>query len=61
MARLFLLPIVLCLFWTLFLHLTGVPLKQGKKGYIYIIAISGTLILSLGFLLWLTAGQNLRY
>ncbi|GIU43900.1 hypothetical protein [Shewanella algidipiscicola] len=61
MARLFLLPIVLCLFWTLFLHLTGVPLKQGKKGFIYIIAISMTVILSLGFILWLTADQNLRY
>ncbi|QLE84777.1 MULTISPECIES: hypothetical protein [Shewanella] len=60
MTKLFFLPIILCLFWTLFLHLNGVPLKQGKKGFIYIIAISMTLILSLLFLLWLTAGQNLR-
>lgn len=61
MARLFLLPILLCLFWSLFLYLNGVPLKQGKKGFIYIIVISATLILSLGALLWLTKGQNLRY
>ncbi|AVV83427.1 hypothetical protein SPWS13_1634 [Shewanella putrefaciens] len=30
-------------------------LKQGKRGFIYIIAISGTLILILMLLLWLTA------
>ncbi|MCG9697255.1 hypothetical protein [Shewanella sp. Isolate11] len=60
MARLFILPILLCLFWTLFLHLNGVPLKQGKKGFIYIIAISAAVIISLGGLLWLTKGQNLR-
>ncbi|ASJ97468.1 MULTISPECIES: hypothetical protein [Shewanella] len=60
MARMFLLPIILSLFWALFLYLNGVPLRQGKKGFIYIIAISATLMLSLGFLLWLTAEQNLR-
>ncbi|MCE9679157.1 hypothetical protein LZP69_08215 [Shewanella sp. AS1] len=61
MARMFLLPIILCLCWTLFLYLNGVPLKQGKKGYIYIIAISASVIASLGLLLWITSGQNLRY
>ncbi len=61
MARLFLLPILLCLLWSLFLYLNGVPLKQGKKGFIYIIVISAAVILSLGALLWLTKGQNLRY
>ncbi|MCZ4338582.1 hypothetical protein [Shewanella colwelliana] len=60
MTRIFLLPILLCLFWTMFLYLNGVPLKQGRKGFIYIIVISATVIASLGFLLWLTAGQNLR-
>ncbi|QFU23826.1 hypothetical protein FM038_017745 [Shewanella eurypsychrophilus] len=60
MAKLFLLPIILCLVWTLFLHFNGVPLKQGKKGFIYILAISATVILSLGFLLWITAEQNIR-
>lgn len=58
MAKMFFLPILLTLGWTLFLHLNGVPLKQGKKGYIYIIAICGTIIGCLGLLLWITSGQN---
>lgn len=59
MAKLFLLPIILCLIWSLFLNYNGVPLKQGKQGFIYIIAISATVIASLGFLLWVTAEQNI--
>lgn len=60
MAKVFLFPIFLCLLWTLFLHFNGVSIKQGKKGFIYIIAISATVILSMGLLLWLTAEQNIR-
>lgn len=55
MTKLFLIPLILCLLWTLFLKTNGLPLAQGKRGYIYIIAISGTLILLLMLLLWLTA------
>lgn len=55
MTKLFLIPLILCFLWTLFLKANGLPLAQGKRGYIYIIAISGTLILLLMLLLWLTA------
>ncbi|QTL33821.1 MULTISPECIES: hypothetical protein [Pseudoalteromonas] len=40
----FLLPILLCLGWYYFLRVNGVPLKQGKRGFIYILAFS-TLVL----------------
>lgn len=59
MAKFFLLPIILCLLWTGFLHFNGVPLKQGKKGFVYIIAISASIIFSLTLLLWITAEQNI--
>lgn len=55
MTKLFLIPLILCLLWTLFLKANGLPLAQGKRGFIYIIAISGTLIFLLLLLLWLTA------
>lgn len=55
MTKLFLIPLILCLLWTLFLKANRLPLAQGKRGFIYIIAISGTLILLLLLLLWLTA------
>ncbi|CAM4019331.1 hypothetical protein PMAG_a3367 [Pseudoalteromonas mariniglutinosa NCIMB 1770] len=43
---LFLMPIVLCLIWYFFLKYNQVPIKQGKKGFIYILAFSA---LVLGF------------
>ncbi|MBH0055903.1 hypothetical protein I6F65_02925 [Pseudoalteromonas sp. SWXJZ94C] len=43
---LFLLPIVLCLGWYFFLRKNGVPIKQGKKGFMYILAFS---VFVLGF------------
>ncbi|MFY8274206.1 hypothetical protein AAEU32_08775 [Pseudoalteromonas sp. SSDWG2] len=44
---LFLLPVVLCLGWWMFLNANNVPLKQGKKGFIYICVFSAFV---LGFL-----------
>ncbi|MCF2862412.1 MULTISPECIES: hypothetical protein [Pseudoalteromonas] len=41
---LFILPILLCLLWWLFLHYNRIPLKQGRKGFVYIVAFS-TLVL----------------
>ncbi|WP_108945785.1 hypothetical protein [Shewanella halifaxensis] len=58
MTKLFILPILLSLAWALFLNYNGIPLKQGKKGFLYIIGISLTIFFALAFLLWLTAGQN---
>ncbi|WP_024612651.1 hypothetical protein [Pseudoalteromonas sp. TB64] len=43
---LFLLPIVLCLGWYFFLRKNDVPIKQGKKGFMYILAFS---VFVLGF------------
>ena len=37
---LFLLPIILCLGWYFFLRHYAIPIKQGKKGFIYILAFS---------------------
>ena len=45
---LFLLPIVLCVAWYLFLKQNRVPIKQGKKEFVYILIASA---LVLGFFL----------
>ncbi|NYR13392.1 hypothetical protein HC000_13065 [Pseudoalteromonas sp. MIP2626] len=37
---LFLLPIILCLGWCFFLRHHGVPIKKGKRGFVYILAFS---------------------
>ncbi|MBE0385034.1 hypothetical protein [Pseudoalteromonas luteoviolacea] len=37
---LFLLPLILCFGWYYFLKVNGVPIKQGKRGFIYILAFS---------------------
>ncbi|PWS54012.1 hypothetical protein [Pseudoalteromonas sp. meg-B1] len=37
---LFLLPIILCIGWYFFLRHYAIPLKQGKKGFIYILVFS---------------------
>ncbi|NMH65799.1 hypothetical protein [Shewanella salipaludis] len=58
MAKLFLLPLLLCLLWTLFLRINGVSLKQGSKGFGYILGISAIIWLMFAVLLWLTSGQN---
>ncbi|MGL4711373.1 MAG: hypothetical protein ACRCWP_02080 [Shewanella sp.] len=55
MTRLFLIPLILCLCWALFLKANKLSLKQGRQGFIYIIGSCGGLILILTALLWLTA------
>ncbi|PHN90641.1 hypothetical protein CSC79_05765 [Pseudoalteromonas sp. 3D05] len=53
---LFLLPVILCIIWYFFLKQNGVPIKQGKKGFIYILAFSA---LVLGFfILMIQVTQN---
>lgn len=59
MASLSLLPILSTLFWMFYLHVNNIPLKQGTKGFIYIIVTSGVLIVILSILLLLTAGQHI--
>ncbi len=41
---LFLMPVALCLIWYFFLRQNKIPIKQGKKGFIYILIFS-TLVL----------------
>lgn len=57
MTKLFLFPIILCLLWAGFLRFNGIPMSKGKTGFIYIIAISSTLIVVMAILLWLTRVQ----
>ena len=41
MTRLFLLPLLVCLGWWLFLHYNGLSLKQGAKGFYAIFTFFG--------------------
>ncbi|MFC0120323.1 hypothetical protein [Pseudoalteromonas xiamenensis] len=45
---LFLMPIILCVIWYLFLRHYGVPIQKGRKGFVYILIFS-TFVL--GFLI----------
>ncbi len=40
----FLLPIVLCLLWFFFLKQNNLSLKQGKKGFLYILGFSSLIL-----------------
>ncbi|AUJ70983.1 hypothetical protein PNC201_13615 [Pseudoalteromonas sp. NC201] len=51
---LFLLPILLCLGWVYFLRSNGVPLKQGKKGFIYILVFSSFVLGFFVLMMYLT-------
>lgn len=52
---LFLIPLVLCLVWSIYLTMNGYRLRDGKQGYIYILI--GSLIIALFYTLmwWLTS------
>ncbi|GEB72403.1 MULTISPECIES: hypothetical protein [Pseudoalteromonas] len=51
---LFLLPIVLCLGWYFFLRQNGVPIKQGKKGFMYILGFSAFVLAFFIFIMQIT-------
>ncbi|MFI3246544.1 MAG: hypothetical protein R3Y10_08680 [Ferrimonas sp.] len=53
-ARLFLIPLVLCFLWTLYLRSRGYRLAQGQQGYVYILLLSGTILGFMSLMLWLT-------
>ncbi len=53
-ARLFLIPLVLCFLWTLYLRSHGYRLAQGQQGYVYILLLSGTILGFMSLMLWLT-------
>ncbi|GAA5218436.1 hypothetical protein ACFSJ3_07760 [Corallincola platygyrae] len=54
MARMFLIPIILCLVWVIFLRANGIPLAKGKQGFIYIAIGSAVLCAFLTLMLWIT-------
>ena len=54
MTRLFLLPLLLALGWLLFLLWWRIPLRQGLKGFCWIIGLGGGLALLLSLMMWLT-------
>lgn len=54
MARLFLLPFLLVLGWTLYLAYYRIPLYQGRKGYYWILAGSGVMVVFFALMLWIT-------
>lgn len=51
---LFLIPLLLCLGWFIYLKSNGYTLEQGKKGFIYILVISSAIALFYGLLIPLT-------
>ncbi|GLP96820.1 hypothetical protein [Paraferrimonas sedimenticola] len=57
MTRLFLIPLIICIGWTLFLLANGWSIEQGKKGYFIIIGASTAIIGFLSLMLWLTQYQ----
>ena len=54
MARMFLIPLLLALGWWAFLLYFRIPLKQGAKGFYWIIGLGGGLAALLSLLMWLT-------
>ena len=52
--RLFLLPLILCLLWWGYLHYNGWSVKEGRKGFYYILGIGGAIGAYLSLMLWLT-------
>lgn len=48
----FLIPLVLCLLWMIFLTFNGYRLRDGKQGFIYILVISSVIALFYTFMWW---------
>ncbi|AWL12681.1 hypothetical protein HMF8227_02228 [Saliniradius amylolyticus] len=51
---LFLIPVVLCFIWFLYLRHNGYSFEQGKKGYLYILIVSAVIAAFYSFMLWVT-------
>jgi len=54
MTRLFLVPLVLALLWLIVLLWLRVSLRQGAKGFYWIIGLGGGMVAVLTLLMWLT-------
>ncbi len=51
---LFLVPLLMCLGWYMFLRHYGYSLRQGLKGFIVIISFNLVIALSLSIIIWLS-------
>lgn len=54
MARLFLLPLLPALIWSLFLLYNQIPLKQGARGFYWIIGLGWGLAAFMSLMIWVT-------
>lgn len=54
---LFLIPIVLCVLWWVYLSANGHSFKDGRKGFIYILIVSAFIAIVYSLLLWITGRQ----
>ncbi|MDN7123874.1 hypothetical protein [Pseudidiomarina terrestris] len=54
---LFLIPVVLCLIWWMYLRANGHTFSQGRKGFIYILIVSAFIALVYTLLMWITGRQ----
>jgi len=50
----FLLPIIMCAIWWRYLDSRGYSLKEGLKGFIYILSFNSVLILFFVLMIWVT-------
>ncbi len=50
----FLLPVIMCAIWWWYLDNRGYNLKEGLKGFIYILTFNAVLIVFLVMMIWLT-------
>jgi hypothetical protein len=50
----FLLPIIMCAIWWWYLDDKGYSLKEGLKGFIYILSVNAVLILFLVMMIFVT-------
>ncbi|MCO4320127.1 hypothetical protein [Aliidiomarina quisquiliarum] len=51
---LFLIPLLLCFAWYIFLTSRGFPIRQGKQGFIYILVFSAVIAAFYTLMWWLT-------
>ncbi|WP_169712996.1 MULTISPECIES: hypothetical protein [Oceanisphaera] len=54
MARLFLLPLLPALLWSLFLFYNHIPLKQGARGFYWIIGLGWGLAAFMSLMIYVT-------
>ncbi|MCG7530893.1 hypothetical protein MHM98_05920 [Psychrobium sp. MM17-31] len=54
-TKIFLIPIILCILWALYLNAKGWKLSQGKQGFKWILGIGAGIGLFYTIMLWLVS------